>query len=131
MPNERASLGIEGLDDLTDDIDIDVFAEPEKPTVTTTPKSKKDLAATLIKAGEQHGFVSRESKPAPKRRRKVSPYTAQFGGKCRPGMKELFQKIGDELNCYDTETLEEAILALIEKKKLKHFKEEYQSLINK
>lgn len=129
MPNDRASLG---LDDIEDDIDI---LELSTPTAVNAPKTnhkqQKELAAKLTKAGEQHGFVSREAKPVTKRRRKVSPYTAQFGGKCRPGMKELFQKIGDELHCYDTETLEEAILALIEKNKLNSLKTEYEALVFK
>lgn len=129
MPNDRASLG---LDDIDDDVDILELSTPTAAAAPKTdPKQKKALAEKLAKAGKEHGFVSREAKPVTKRRRKVSPYTAQFGGKCRPGMKELFQKIGDELNCYDTETLEEAILALIEKNNLSSLKAEYDALLSK
>lgn len=42
-------------------------------------------------------------------------------------MKTLFQDIGEHMGCYDTETLEKAILALLEKENLyelqKRFKE--------
>ena len=62
-----------------------------------------------------------------RKRQRVSQYTVQFGRKCREGMKTLFQDIGEHMGCYDTETLEKAIFALLEKENLyelqKRFKE--------
>jgi len=73
------------------------------------------------------GFVSRE--PTPRRRRRRTPYTAQFGGKCRGGMKPLFQEVADRLELHDTQTLEAAILALIEKEGFDDLKQRYKELI--
>jgi len=114
--DRRVSLGFD------DEIDIaDLVGE----TVATTPQVPlQALKKDLTRESAKYGFVSRE---APKRRR-VSPYTAQFGGKCREGMKPLFKEIGERLNCYDTETLERAILALIEKEGLEDLKEEYERI---
>lgn len=56
------------------------------------PKSEQKKVVKAV--AEKSNFPSRE----PKKRRKVSPYTTQFGGKCRDGMKELFQDIGEYKN---------------------------------
>ena len=44
-------------------------------------------------------------------------------------MKELFQDIGEYKKCYDTQTLEFAILALIEKEDLEDMKIRYLELL--
>lgn len=46
-------------------------------------------------------------------RRRVSPYKSQFGGKCREGMKPLFQEVAERMDIHDTQALELAIEALI------------------
>ena len=124
MPNhERASLGFDDEDKPQENqIDLeDLIGAAEQPK--PTPQQQK----ALVEEGAKHGFVSRE----PRKRRRVSPYTAQFGGKCREGMKALFQDIGEHLGCYDTETLEKAILALIEKEGLhnKDIGKRYKELV--
>jgi hypothetical protein len=86
-----------------------------------TEKQRKAVKAVA----ERSKFSSRE----PKKRRKVSPYTAQFGGKCRESMKDVFQGIGEHMGWYDTETLERAILALIEKEGLEDLKKKYIELV--
>lgn len=106
-----------------DDEQIDLA---DLTNITSHPKPTQEQHKKIIKEAEKVNFVSRE----PRRRRK-SPYTAQFGGKCRVGMKSLFQEIGERLDCYDTETLELAILALIEKEKLDELKEKYEELTKK
>jgi hypothetical protein len=118
MSQKRAGLSLED-----DQIDLE---ELTGGAPQAAPVDKDKLRKSLDKVGEKTGFVSREP-----RRRRRSPYTAQFGGKCREGMKALFQEIGEELGCYDTETLERAILALIEKEKLTAIQKEYEKLINR
>lgn len=113
MGKERARVS---FDDDETQIDLEELAAS---THKKKPTAKQQNAIT--REAEKTGFVSRQ----PKKRRKVSPYTAQFGGKCREGMKDLFQDIGSRLDKYDTETLELAILALIEKENLKDLKEKY------
>jgi len=118
---ERASLGFDD-EGTQDQIDLEELAG-----ATEQPKPTAEQQKALVTEGAKHGFVSRE----PKKRRRVSPYTAQFGGKCREGMKALFQDIGEHLGCYDTETLEKAILALIEKEGLqdKAIGKQYKALV--
>jgi len=120
MSNERAGLG---FDD--DDIDIaDLVDVHEEPKTIVSPEV---LKKNLTKESAKYGFVSREVP----RRRRVSPYTAQFGGKCREGMKPLFKEIGERLDCYDTETLERAILALLEKEGLSDLLERYNQITDR
>ena len=123
---ERASLGFDDED--SQEIPTkDQISLEELTGATEQPKPTPQQQKALIAEGAKHGFVSRE----PKKRRRVSPYTAQFGGKCREGMKSLFQDIGEHLGCYDTETLDKAILALIEKEGLqdKAIGKQYRELI--
>ncbi len=116
MTNDRASLGLD-----EEPIDLqDLIVKGKKPHRITLEQQK-----TMEIEGEKLGFVSRE----PKKRRRVSPYTAQFGGKCREGMKDLFQDIGAHMNCYDTETLEKAILALLEKEKLYELQKRFKKIV--
>lgn len=122
MGKERAHLD---LDD--DDIDLtEVIGKRATPQVKPT---KRD-ARRIEDAAKGSGFVSREVKRMGRPR--TSPYKAQFGGRCREGMKPLFQKIGEELDCADSVTLELAIQALIEKhEELSKFKDEFEELLNK
>ena len=114
MSNDRASLGLD-----ENQIDLQELVIKGEQSHKLTPDQQK----IMEREGAKLGFVSRQ----PKKRRRVSPYTAQFGGKCREGMKTLFQDIGEHMGCYDTETLEKAIFALLEKENLyelqKRFKE--------
>lgn len=105
MSSERASLGLN-----EEQIDLEELVIKGQQAHKLT----LDQQMAMEREGAKLGFVSRQ----PKKRRRVSPYTAQFGGKCREGMKSLFQDIGEHLGCYDTETLEKAILALIQKEGL-------------
>jgi hypothetical protein len=115
MPNKRVPLDIN-----EDQIDLEELTSKQfQPAPKITSKLKKSLE----REGEKNGFVSREP-----RRHRRSPYTAQFGGKCRENMKILFQKIGEQLDCHDTVTLELAILALLEKEKLDDLKYEYDKI---
>ncbi len=77
--------------------------------------------------GEKLGFVSRQSRKRPVRKR--SPYTVQNNFKTRVGMKELLQEVSDRLETYDQETLELAMLALIEKEKLNDLLKKYNELV--
>ena len=112
---QRTSLG---LDD--EPIDLEELTGTQQRPVITPEKQKE-----ILKAGEKTGFVSRQ----PTRRRKVSPYTAQFGGRCREGMKGIFQEIGERMGLYDNQTLELAILALIEKEGYTDLKKKYEELV--
>lgn len=119
MDNQkRASLGLID-DDENGGIDLAEFAGMTKKKEVTD----KDFKA-ILKAGEKTGFVRR----LPVRRRK-SPYTTQFGGKCREGMKPLFQELAARLDLYETQALERAILALIEKEGFEDLKAQYTELV--
>ena len=118
MGDKRAHI------DFDDEEEIDLSAlvgntEQPKPTI----KQQK----AITNEAKRTGFVSRE--PRKMGRRRTSPYTAQFGGKCREGMKPLFQEIGEALDCQDTVTLELAIQALLEKEGLNKLLEKYNELI--
>lgn len=106
MGRERTGLD---LSEENEELDITLVVGQAHRAVDK-PVNTRIVTEEAIKAG----FVSRE----PKMRRKKSPYTEQFGGRCRKGMKELFQDAGDVLGLYDTQTLELAVLALLEKEEL-------------
>lgn len=116
MGKERAHVD---LDD--DDIDLESVLGKRNDAKPTSKDAKR-----IADAANNSGFVSRE----PKRmgRPRTSPYKAQFGGRCRPGMKKLFQQIGEKLDYTDNVTLELAIQALIEKHELNDLKEEFEEL---
>ena len=99
---ERTPLGL----DTENQIDLEELTGA-LPRQKPTAQQQKDI----YEAGEKSGFVSRQ----PMRRCRVSPYQAQFGGRCREGMKPLFQEIAERLNVHDTQALELAVCALIEK----------------
>ncbi len=115
---QRASLG---LSDEQEQIDLEQLTGAGYRTPPTPEQQQKFMAA-----GAASGFISRQ--PAV-RRRKRSPYNAQFGGKCRAGMKELFQEVADRMDLYDTQTLEAAILALIEKEGFDDLKQQFKELV--
>lgn len=111
---QRTSLG---LDD--DPIDLEEFTD-----VVKRPAPTKKQQQAIMKAGEQQGFVSREAR----KRRRVSPYQSQFGGKCRHGMKQLFQEVAERLDIHDTQALEMAIEALIKENQYDDLLAKYQEL---
>lgn len=117
---KRPSLGL----DTADDTDIDI-ADLAQASSLPAPTKKQQQA--IFKAAEETGFVSRQ----PTRRHRVSPYRAQFGGKCREGMKPLFQEVAERLDMQDTQALEEAIKALIEKYGFDDLLAEYKALTRK
>ena len=104
----RVSLGLnEERGGDAQPVDIGALAGAKRrPAPTATQR------AALKQAGAEQRFPGRRSGAAPRRR--VSPYRAQFGGKCRPGMKALFQETAARLDVHDTVALELAIRALIE-----------------
>ena len=108
--------------DFDDELQIDL---EELTGAIRKPKPTAEQKRAMKAAAEQSSFSSRE----PKKRRKISPYTAQFGGKCREGMKTLFQDIGGRMGGYDTQTLELAILALLEKEQFEDLKRRYEELV--
>ena len=97
------------------------------------PKNKdsqiKHVNNDIEEIGAELGFVRREV--TKQRRKRKSPYQAQANIKCREGIKELFQVIGDKLDVYDHTTFERAILALIEKEKLKDLEARYHEVLEK
>lgn len=117
LNKKRASLGLGDVDgvDIEDLISVGHRASP------TQEQHKK-----IMDAGEINGFVSRNPNNS---RRKRSPYTHQFGGKCRLGMKSIFQEAAYRLNVNDTQALESAILALIEKEGFDDLKKEFNRLV--
>ena len=117
MFKERAHLNLADEDEL----DLSEF--------TPTQSKKQDIIDTkkIEEVAERSGFISRARKS---RRRKIqeSPYKNQLNLKCRDGMKELFQAIGDRLVVHDHTTFELAILALIEKEDYKDLFQSYNEI---
>ena len=109
------------IDDEIDLADLVRNTDFEKPTL--------DQQKAISEEAKKTGFISRE--PRKMGRPRTSPYKAQFGGRCREGMKELFKEIGMRLNTHDTVTLELAILALIEQEHLDDIKVMYENITNR
>lgn len=110
------------LDDGDDALDLSDFAAPEETPAPT--------AAEIASVSKEAGFVSRSpSKPVPRRRRgKRSPFQIALAIKTRPGMRELFQDIGDLLDTHDHTTFERALKALIIELGDKDLLKEYEKL---
>ena len=107
---ERGSLGLDNTIDLDE--------------LTTAFSTTKQIdKAKLDKIAEETGFTSR----LPRKKRSRTKYTAQINIKIKEGIKPLFQEIGEQLETFDNETFELAMLALIEKngtkEQLKRLKE--------
>ena len=116
---QRTSLGLNDEDQDEKQIDLEeLTGTGHRPA--PTPEQQK----AIMKAGEAQGFVSRQST----KRRRISPYQAQFGGKCRVGMKGLFLEVAERLDKDNTEALELAICALIEKHGYEDLLAKYQEL---
>ena len=115
MTKQRAHLN------LNDDLDISEFIPVKKE------RNRETEIKTLEKVAEQSGFVSRKNK-SQRRRRPQSPFKNQLNLKCRDGIKELFQDIGEELGIHDHTTFEQALLALIEKKGLDDLLQGYKEI---
>ncbi len=105
-----------------DDLDLSDFHPTEPKKLGEGEKNKVEQVA------EQSGFVSRSGR---QRRRRVSksPYKDQIGLKCRVGMKELFQDLGNHLEIYDHTTFERALLLLIEKEGTKEQLKTFQEIV--
>ncbi len=119
MSNNRISLGLGGDSEQIDLEELTATPPTHKPTLEQQKKMEKE--------GEKLGFISRQSRRRPVKKR--SPYTVQSNLKTRVGMKELLQNISDRLEIYDQETLELALLALIEKERLNDFLKQYNELV--
>lgn len=99
--------------DIGDDLDLSGFGADETVIERTEPS-----AAEVEAVSKSAGFPSRSAAKTTtrRRRRKTSPFQDQVGIKCRNGMKELFQDLGDVMNTHDHTTFEKAIQALLEQK---------------
>ncbi|GAW86394.1 conserved hypothetical protein [Bathymodiolus platifrons methanotrophic gill symbiont] len=121
MGKERTGLGIEEIDP-EDTLDLEEVISSSKG------HSRSNASEAEIKtASEKAGFPSRQ--PRSKRVRPKSPYTVQSNLKTRAGVKELFQEIGARLEIFDQETFERALVALLEKEKMKDLEKEFRGLI--
>lgn len=119
MGKKRAPLNI---DDPDDSIDLSGF-HPQ----TNDPMEKPDQV--LVEAiTEQSGFLSREPIKKKRRRRKPSPYTDQLNIKCRNGMKDIFQDLGERMDVRDHTTFERAIRALIKKEGFSDLLSDYERI---
>lgn len=91
-------------------------------------KKKQDDVAIVTAIAQKSNFSSRGDNK--KKGRKRSPYVIQKNIKMRIGMPELLADITSYIRSdSDQETLERAILALLEKEKLDDIKVEYNKLI--
>ncbi len=121
---DRVSLG---LDNLIDDSQEPSVSLEELAGGSSSTKTDIQLQKALTKEGAKLGFTSRQ--PTRKFTRRRSPYTEQCNLKMRSGMRDIFQEIGDRLEMFDQETLERAILALVEKEGFDDLLAEYENVI--
>ena len=121
--SKRVSLGLDDDKPTTTSIDLEELAQAH----TNNVKPSSDLKDVLEKEGEKYGFVSRQPNRRPAKKR--SPYIVQNNMKMRIGMKELFQEVSLRLGTYDQETLELALLSLIEKEGLDDLHSHYHQLV--
>lgn len=119
MGKERAHL------DFDDDLDLSDFQPRAKET-----KDKPDQKL-VEEAAEESGFPSRDPNKKQRRRRKPSPYIDQLNIRCRAGMKDIFQDLGEYLDVRDHTTFEKAIKALIEKEGLNDLMSKYDEIITR
>ena len=122
MVKERAHID---LDD--DQIDLeDLTGKPQH-----NRPSAEQVRKTVTKVSENSGFVSREPKKKGKvGRPKSTVYLIQKNIKMRLGMPEILAKLTAATGGNsDQETIEKALLALIEKEGLKTLKAEYEKLL--
>lgn len=104
-----------------DQIDLEELTTPPQ-----APPSAEEYRR-MQKAGEQFGFVDRSAKI--KKPRIRSPYVIQHNSKMRIGMKELLADLTARIGAKsDQETLERAILALIEKEGYSDLEAKYTEL---
>ncbi len=122
--SERVSLGLEDDNPPASSIDLEELAQTNASNV----KPSSDLKNALEKEGEKYGFISRQANRRPTRKR--SPYIVQNNVKMRIGMKELFQEVSARLETYDQETLELALLSLIEKEGLDDLRSHFHQLVS-
>ena len=118
MQQERAKLN---LDDEDDGLDLTSF----KPT-----EREKEANQSLVeKASMDAGFPSRSPKKK-RRRRKPSPHVDQVNIRCRSGMREIFQELGEHLKTRDHTTFERAIRAVLVKEKLNDLLKEFDRIVD-
>lgn len=117
MGKERAHLNF------NDDLDLSDF-QPAKRAIKDKPDQK-----LIEKVAEQSGFPSRDPGKKQRRRRKPSPYIDQLNVRCRSGMKDIFQELGERLDVRDHTTFERALLALIEKEGLPDLEKQYDETV--
>lgn len=124
MTQERAGFGLNSDNSDPNQIDLEELTGAANSLHQDTSKLKKALQS----AGEETGFNRSE---APKKKvRKRSPYVIQKNIKMRVGMAELLAEITAALKSgSDQETLETAMLSLLEKEGLNDLKEKYERLI--
>ena len=117
---ERTPLAI----DEDDDLDISSLVRNKKATL-----NRGNEAQAVKESAESSGFTSR---PISKKRRKgrKSPYTEQKGIKVRPEMKELFEDVADNLDFRDHTLFEMALLALLEKRKMREEVKRYKAILS-
>ena len=114
MGNQRASII-----DLDDDENLEENLATSLTEVIKKPAAEKPVVNpdTVEAVAENLGFTHRQQPakkaPARRNRRKKSPFTEQLGVKVRPGMREIFQDLGELIGEYDHTTFERALLALI------------------
>jgi hypothetical protein len=97
--------------------------------LTTPPQAPPSDAeySRMREAGKKFGFVDRF--PSAKKTRLRSPYVIQHNSKMRIGMKELLADLTASIGAKsDQETLELAILALIEQKGNKELLQQYRDI---
>jgi len=120
MGRQRAGITLENTKTADATVGIEEVITKKEP-LRAIDKSEIERIA------HESGFVSRS--PISRRIRPKSPYTIQLNFKTRPGIKEIFQEVGARLQTFDHTTFERALLALLEKEKMKDLNKELTALI--
>lgn len=116
---KRETLGLGG-GEAPDTIDLE-----ELTGARTPPRLDRQQIEHI---GQQTGFVSRDpvrQKPP----RQPTPYIVQRNFKLRLGMGDLLDALAKRLGSTSQQTIEQGLLALIEKKGLEDFKAEFERLL--
>ena len=100
----------------------------ELTNTSSKPKATDHDIEVVAAIAQKSSFASRGD--ISKKVRKRSPYIIQKNIKMRLGMPELLMEVTNEINAHsDQETLERALLALIEQEELSDLKSAYLSLV--
>lgn len=100
--------------------------DKERPTFDLDDFQTDDKKS-IEEVSKEQGFTSRQSMPMVLDR--ASRFVEQHGVRLKPGGKLFVKRVGVQLNLYQNELFEEALIALLEKRGLTAYLDEYNNKI--